>query len=402
METVTTAVKNQDGVDVLPLSAYNPVNPVQGVIFDDEQYNSLKSQVETPVTDPAAQPPQDTPPAPVEAGAEPAEPVAGEPPVTPEPPAAGQDSPAATDFDAIIKEKTGGKFEKLDDLLKLSDKPTAEEIKFENEESRKVFEYLKQGKIDEVSTFLAQQQYLKNVDTFSGEELLRLKIQMTMPELSNEEIIDEYNDQVEKYGLDIKKEDFLSDDDYTKAVRKAQRRLKADLSGFVEDVKAFRSELKLPDLPTTQAPAQKSELDQLVEKIASEAGQNISPLQNIKLSSTVDKDVQVEHSFLIDEQQRSEASKVVTNYWADFKNRYSKEGGAIDYSALQRDIIIRDNFEKIVAAAAKEAYMKGRLGQALNLANATGGSPIPSGGQSPSDLSSQEYQDSLRRFIMST
>jgi len=71
---------------------------------------------------------------------------------------ANNDSSTGIDFEALLAERTGGKFKSVDELLQLADKPVNQEINFANDTAKKVFEYLKEGKIDEVVNVYQQQQ----------------------------------------------------------------------------------------------------------------------------------------------------------------------------------------------------------------------------------------------------
>lgn len=395
-------VFNQDGQQVLPLSKYNPINPVSGAIYDDEIYNSLTNNGTQPAPPPApAEPPVIVPPA----GTEPVAPVNNSAaPADVVTPSSTTDAgttdapPAPVNLDEIIKEKTGGKFEKLDDILKLSENPTPQEVQFANEQSKQVFEYLREGKVDEVFNFLSQQQLLSKVDEMKPTELLQMRVQM-MEGLTPEDIADEYEEQLSRYGLNVKREDFLTDDEYNKAISRAERKLKADLKPFAEELKAYRQTLELPPLQTQQAntPMTKSELDEFAEEFAKEAGNHIQSLKEIKLSATVDKDVVIDHSFTITDEQKAEFARIANDFVADTKGRYFKDG-KYDIGLAQRDRFILNNLDKIVASAMTKAYMQGRLGQVMNMANATTGAPMPNVGNG-FDVQVQAARDGFRDFM---
>lgn len=398
-------VFNQEGQQVLPLSKYNPVNPVAGAVYDDELFNSLTGGTAAPAATPEpVTPPTDA--APVVPPIENNQP-SSDVPADVVPPSSTDvgttDVTSQVNLDDIIKEKTGGKFEKLDDILKLSENPTKEEIQFANEQSKQVFEYLREGKVDEVFNFLSQQQLLSKVDEMKPIELLQMKVQMTEG-LTPEDMTYEYEDALERYGLNVKREDFLSDDEYNKAIGRAERRLKADLKPFAEELKAYRQTLELPPLTVaSQGNTQqtKSELDAFAEVFAQESGNHIQSLKEIKVAATVDKDVTIEHGFTITDEQRAEFARMANDFAADTKGRYFKEG-KYDIGLAQRDRFILNNFDKIVASAMTKAYMQGRLGQVMNMANATQvGAPMPSSGTS-TDIQAQAARDAFREFMKRT
>ncbi len=103
------------------------------------------------------------------------------------------------DFDAILAEKTNGKFKSVDEILQLAEKPVNQEINFANETSKKVFEYLKEGKVDEFMNVYQQQKQLENVDKLDADNVLKLKLKYENPELSDAELQDEFES---RYGVD--------------------------------------------------------------------------------------------------------------------------------------------------------------------------------------------------------
>lgn len=382
-------LRNNEGQEVLPLSAYNPVEPKQGVIFDDELYTQLQSgspepaPVQAALADPV---PASEPSGPV------AEPVAE---TTQEP----QPATPTVDYDSFVKEKTAGKFEKFDDLLNALEKPktaasSIADVQFENEQSKQIFEYLQAGKIEEVTSFLQQQAIIDGVDKMAPTDLLKMKIQMTYPDMAPDEIEEEYQDELSKYGFDKIDEDIMTEAEIAKVRRKAERKLHQEMNAFKQEVKSLKAELKLPELSSPEQP--KNELADLVESFSKEAGQYIPNLKEITIKAQVDKDATIDHGFVLTEEDKAELANVSKDYWADFKNRYYKEG-KYDSQSLARDVFIRNNFDKILNSAMAKAYMQGRLGVVMNVSNATNGT-APSAASV--DVTGDAVRESLRKFIL--
>ena len=97
---------------------------------------------------------------------------------------AEQQQPQTTLFDETtwLKEKTGGKFEKWDDLW--SKAQSEPELKFENEQSKTVYDYIQQGKLDEVAQFIVLQKTSSGAETASDEDVVKMRMQIEEPDLS--------------------------------------------------------------------------------------------------------------------------------------------------------------------------------------------------------------------------
>ncbi len=131
------------------------------------------------------------------------------------------------DFEALLAEKTGGKFKSVDEILKLTEQQVAPEINFANETSKKVFEYLKEGKVDEFMSVYQQQKLLESVDKLDADNVLKLKIKYENPELTESEINDEFES---RYG--VEQPDIDEDLDDAADIEKAKKKFEREKSAM--------------------------------------------------------------------------------------------------------------------------------------------------------------------------
>jgi len=71
---------------------------------------------------------------------------------------------------------------------------TKEEIKFANDESKRIYEAIAAGKTKEVKSYLEAQELLSNVDSMDNEAKLKLYIKMQNPKFNQDLVNDEYTE----------------------------------------------------------------------------------------------------------------------------------------------------------------------------------------------------------------
>jgi hypothetical protein len=152
---------------------------------------------------------------------------------------------------------------------------TPEEIKFANEQSQKFFDLLKEGKEDDVYTFLDTKRKLGGADKMSAQEAIRLQIEMANPHYKPEDVADVFE---EKYSIPEKPEQTLDEDDdefaaretkWKAQVEKISRRIERDAVEARTALAKLNQDLVLPDIPKKQqadpkqVEAQQKELERL-------------------------------------------------------------------------------------------------------------------------------------------
>jgi hypothetical protein len=334
-------IRNEEGSVVLPQSQYNPIDPVNGAVYlKDEEYEAVKAKttLDTPKSENPSQ-----------AGTGPTEPDTTTPSV---------------DYDAIVKEKTGGKFEKWDDLISKADKPGLDL----DDTAKQIIENLQQGKYAEVTTFLTQQQILGSLDKLGDEDAIKLRIQIENPDYTDEDVADEYD---QKYGIGVDKED-VSDEEFAKLERRVNRKQKSDAKEAREALGKLKTEIRLPSL----APQSDPEVDDFVKEVNGLSEEFAKALdttlpQFTKLDLSInDKDVQFAHEFSIDDAEKAELGNVAKDFWSHIQSRYYKDG-KYDTQQYLKDLYIQRNFGKILKSAVTRAINLGKIDVAKGVANIT-------------------------------
>lgn len=314
---------------------YNPIDPTPV-----NQYS------ETPITE--QQQPE---------GAATAEPASEPAPAEPAP---------QFDFDSLIKEKTGGRFEKWDDLNGFVQEP----VKFENEASKKVFDYIKEGKVEDLVNFYAQQQFLANTDKLSKEEMVLAHMRLQDPEASDEELKADFELTFgEKPDAGSMEEDV-----YKKELLKYEVKLKKATKAANEYFNTLKQEVKLPDLPQKEIKFSAGDLSKETEAYNAQINKSVESALNdfSKLSINIEdkqQGVAFPVEFTITDEDKGSilsSSKDFTNY---LESVYG-QGDQFDGRRLAEDMWLIRNKEAILKSAVLRGFNEGKLAQINGQANA--------------------------------
>jgi hypothetical protein len=392
------AIMNDAGQAVYPLEAAPLVDDPKA-IFSDEAYQTLKGgqQNQEPMKTEGSQPEgvqpaeggqqgqQQTPPA--VAGAAPSD-------------TTSTAAPAATtdqiDFNALLKEKTGGKYEKLEDILS---GPT-----FENDQSKQIYELLQQNKTQDVFEFLYMQRMLEGSDKLEDAQKIKLKMQMENPEWTPQDIEDEYESL---YTMASDAEATLPAEKVAREKRALERRLKADAKAAAEFFNAKKADLKLPELqraaPAANEDPQVTEFRQQMTDIAKQneeflaaIDKDLSQLAAIDLNVQLDEGVQFEHSFEIPKEEIPQLAQQAKDYWNHFKESYTKDG-QWQAKKLLEDLYFLNNRQKILKSAVTRAVNEKHIAIVKTLANATDDPQQIAGADVQAEAARKAYENFLLR-----
>jgi hypothetical protein len=289
------------------------------------------------------------------------------------------------DFEALLAEKTGGKFKSVDEILKLTEQQVAPEINFANETSKKVFEYLKEGKVDEFMSVYQQQKLLESVDKLDADNVLKLKIKYENPELTQEEINEEFESL---YGVEQPDIDEDLDDaaDIEKAKKKFEReksameRLKKkDLREAKDFLQEKKQEIVLPDIQTSktqQQEAQGQEVDEVAikeyrDKYLNSIPNTIDEIVGFE-SKYKDSELEFNTTYVIDANEKQALKDKMENFTLQdyFVPRYINEKGDFDTESIAHDLYVLENFDKIVEAHVSQAVNQAKSMFVKGLKNA--------------------------------
>jgi hypothetical protein len=279
-------------------------------------------------------------------------------------------SSQSIDFESLLSERTGGKFKSVDEILQLADKPTPQDINFANEDSKKVFEYLKEGKVEDVLSVYQQQKQLENIEKLDTDGILKLKLRYENPELTEEELNDEFQS---RYGVDEPDIDEDLDDaaDIDKAKKKYEReksameRLKKkELKEAKDFLQEKKKEIVLPDIQTS-APRQQQEgsneaeeaaIKEFRDKYLNAIPTTIDDIVGFE-SKYKDSELEFNTTYVIDANEKAALKEKMESFTLQdyFMPRYINEKGDFDTEAIAHDLYVLENFDKIVEAHVSQA-----------------------------------------------
>jgi hypothetical protein len=159
------------------------------------------------------------------------------------------------DVKAFVKETYGwddpdiGKSE-LAELRELRNKP----LKFDNEESERIYNHIKSGNKAEIKKYLDREERLSSLDALKPDEIIKMHIQEANPHYTPEDIQDVFED---KYSLPEKPDSggdetdpvYLANlDKWQKQVDKINRSIGRDSFSAKEALAKLKTELVLPDI----------------------------------------------------------------------------------------------------------------------------------------------------------
>jgi hypothetical protein len=313
--------------------------------FSDEVAVSEQPQVETVQSDTAAQPP-----ATAQTGAAVA-------PVV--------DYLKELGYDTIDAAK-----DEINELRKLkAELPTPKEIEFANEESKKIHELLREGKVKEVKQYLDTQEMLSNLDGMSDEQRLKLHIKLQNPKFDQELVDDEYN---ELYSIDEEEDDYIDDPNkLRKAKLRIEQRIENDVQKANEYFSKFKQNAELPDITpkakvdeeyegwkASNAASKKFHSEVLVPSIMSLTEDALKMSFDI---NDTNNQMQFGVSITPEKADLEVAKKGATDLFDYIASKcYDKDGNVIP-TALSNIILRNEYFEKYAQSIARQAVNAERL-----------------------------------------
>jgi len=258
-------------------------------------------------------------------------------------------------------------------------------IEYANDESKKVHELLLAGKVKEVKAIYDLQEKLEGVDGLKAEEAIKLHIEQTNKHFKKADVDDVFE---EKYTYPEKpvQGDIEDDDDFSKrqekynaAVEKINRRIERDAVTAKEDLAKLRTEIKLPEIPSTPNP----ELEEfeafkhgqttaeethkfLVETVSKLSEKDVS--FNLSFNDEAKK-VKVDVSYLADKEGVDKAKAAATDYAHFLQTTYYNEDGSPLGDKLTKDIYLIQNWDKMMTEGIKQAVNETMLQIARNQKN---------------------------------
>lgn len=258
----------------------------------------------------------------------------------------------------------------LEELRKLKEAAkTPEEIKFANDESKRLFEAIKEGKFEDVYSLLHQRQTLSAVDNMKPEEVLKLHIKQTNKHFTQEDIDDVFE---EKYAIPSKPvQDAGEDDDefaareseWNKQVAKIGRKIQRDSLEAKEVLSKLKTELVLPEIQKAADPnAEETKQKELqrVEAIRESYLKSLDTDYNKFTGFEVvykDEEVELPLTFGVTDEERVKMKDEFKDFDVDgfFTTRWFNGDGSPNVKQQMEDIYLLRNRAAVMSKFANEA-----------------------------------------------
>lgn len=280
--------------------------------------------------------------------------------------AAQQANDDVVDADEYLRQNLGYESwdaakQEIEELKKLKEAQQANEIKFANDESEKLFKALQEGKEDEIFEVLSKKQEFKRIEKLDvtnpkdASELIKANLKLKHPQLDPTEIEDIFQENYYKSPKPTQRDD-QTDKEYQEALEDWKLRTEAIDRKMVRDAKiakpevlSLQSKIVIPDIPTnnSQAAGQTQEdLEAFTKAKESFVKSANSVLQNFNGFSAVvkDKDVEIPVNYDLSQEEKDTLSGYVKNFAERldanvlFADRWLDKNGSIKTEQVIKDL----------------------------------------------------------------
>lgn len=259
----------------------------------------------------------------------------------------------------------------VEELRKFKANPTSTELKFENENSKKLFDAIKANKTDDIYEILNTQKRLSDADNMLAKDVIKLHIEQTNKHFKQADVEDVFE---EKYAFPSKPIQALDEEDneynsrlttYNNVVEKINRKIDRDAVTAKIELAKLKTELKLPEIPETENPEQENYKTyqanlQIAEQERIVLEESLSKLKekdiSIKLNFNDEASkMKFDIDFQADKDGFSKARDAAYNYTNFLAKNYYKEDGSPIVDKLTKDIYIAQNLDKVITESVKQA-----------------------------------------------
>lgn len=285
------------------------------------------------------------------------------------------------DANTYVKSRFGWETEEagIEELKTLREKAqTPAEIKFANEQSRKFFEYVKEGKKKELYSHLHDEMQLERAETLDltnpkdAAEVIRLNLQYKYKDLTPDEVNDIFQETYVKPAkpvqtVDQSAEEFQSEvDQWNQQCQAIDKRIIREAKMAKPDLAKYKSELVLPDIP--KAVQEQKIAEPTPEELAAEAKRKEGYMK--EMGTVLDsfngynatyKDAEVELPIAYGASPEEKAAlkpaleKLYTSYDAYFGPRWTNADGTLNTAKVAEDIHLLENKGAILQKLVNES-----------------------------------------------
>jgi hypothetical protein len=264
---------------------------------------------------------------------------------------------------------------------------TTQEIKFEweNESAKNIYDSLVSGNLSDVADVLYEQKVLSELDSMAESDVLKLKIAYDYPELSPEEIQEEFD---AKYSVDrdfdksmMTEEEIASKMKQIEKQEKAvARELKKDVSEAKEYLQTLKQDISFPDIlsqfqesqPTvntddivsqylkSQEEEQSKVYQQAREMFEKSIDEGLKSFEGFNVNYR-DEEVEFDGKYSLSVEEKTQLQNELRDFDLEsfYGPRYYKDG-KYDTKQLAEDIYFLQNRDKIVNSMVTQAVSKAK------------------------------------------
>jgi hypothetical protein len=304
----------------------------------------------------------------------PAEPVQADP-------AATQTEPTQT-----IVEPTQAEPAQVEPAQSEPSEPTKIEFEWENEVAKNIYDSLTTGNISEVADILYEQKVLSELDKMDESDILKLKIAYDYPDLSPEEIEEEF---ASKYSVDKDFDESLMSEEEIAAKRKQiekqekvlARELKKDVREAKDYLQTLKQDISFPDILSqfqeqsqpsvnteeivsqylkTQEEEQAKAYEQARQMYEQSIESGLNAFEGFNVNYK-DEEVQFDGKYALTPEEKAQLQNDLKDFDLEsfYGPRYYKDG-KYDTKQLAEDVYFLQNRDKIVNSMVTQAVSKAK------------------------------------------
>lgn len=334
-------------------------------------------------------------------------------------------TPPAFDTNAFIKEKFGfDSLEEAETSIKTLREKAEKPFEFKDDNSRRIFDAIQEGKIDDVYNVLNQQKKIEklitgDVNAEIAAEIIRTDLENKYKDLTSEEVNMLF---YERYNFPRKPEQELSDTDdeyetkvldWKSQVEFMEKRMVIDAKVIRPDLAKLKADFVLPDVYNRAAQEQAAQEAALKEqeKLTKSQAARLEYEKALDLQynsfegfnvTVKDEEVEIPVSFTVSQDERTQIKQELSDFdgVAYLENRWFDKEGKPNVTQAMSDKYILENFGKILQKVANESAAQMKLQLIKKQGNITVGSQVtPQGSQK---ANTQEVNDMLANWAFGT
>jgi hypothetical protein len=260
------------------------------------------------------------------------------------------------------------------------------QFEWENEVARDIYENLTNGNISEVADILYEQKVLSELDSMPESDVIKLKIAYDYPELSPEEIQEEFQ---AKYVIDKNFDDSLMSEDeiaskkrqIEKEEKAVARELKKDVREAKDYLQTLKQDISFPDILSqfqeqsqqtvntdevvsqylkSQEEEQSKVYQQAREMFEKSIDEGLKSFEGFKVNYK-DEEVQFDGNYSLSPEEKTQLHNDLKDFDLEsfYGPRYYKDG-KYDAKQIAEDIYFLQNRDKIVNSMVTQAVSKAK------------------------------------------